>query len=686
MPAPRSLLPRLAALLLLAAAIVSPRAHAAPQAPEPPAATHHRFDVAGDHFQLDGKPFQVISGEMHYARIPRAYWLNRIRMARAMGLNTIATYVFWNVHEPRPNEFDFSGNNDLVAFIRLVQQEGMYVLLRAGPYDCAEWDFGGFPAWLLKDPKMSTALRTRDPAFMVPATRFIRRLAQEVGPLQIDNGGPILATQVENEYGNFSNDHAYMQQWRDIFLAAGFNRSMLYTVDPSKALSNGEIPGVYSGVNFGTGRAAPALAALANIRPGQPLFATEYWPGWFDLWGHPHETRPVAPQLADLDYILGHGASVNIYMVHGGTSFGMMAGASKSTGQYRGNVTSYDYDAPIDEAGHPTPKFYAYRDVILKYTHAAPLPVPATPPVIAVPAFALTTRSTLFASLPTPLQSPTPLTMEQVDQSFGYILYRTHLPSSTSAQPLKLNGLKDFALVYLDGKRIGTLDRHYLQDSLALPAHTAAAQLDILVENTGRLNSTKLMRQEHKGITAATLAGTPLTGWQIYRFPLSTDPAHTRGTATHAPTGQKNRRASTANTALTTNTASTALTANTAQFRTPGSADAPILATGTFNLTAVGDTYLDTGALGKGLLWINGHCLGRFWNIGPQRTLYLPGAWLHPGNNQVTVLDLLPQSPSPELSGLTHPILDAPGYATDPEHNKPLPADTEFGPNLNTKP
>lgn len=342
----------------------------------------HSFTVHGDHFELDGKPFEIISGEMHYARIPREYWRQRVQMAKAMGLNTIATYVFWNVHEPEPGHFDF---HDLVDFLKIVQEEHMYLLLRAGPYSCAEWEFGGFPAWLLKDPKMSTALRTRDPAFMVPAERFIRKLAQAVGPMQIGNGGPIIATQIENEYGNFSNDRQYMANWKGIFLSAGFTKSLLYTVDPARSLDKGDIDGVYSGVNFGTGHAREALTALSISRPGQPLFATEYWPGWFDLWGHPHETRPIAPQIADLDYILSHHASVNIYMVHGGTSFGLMAGASESTGSYRGNVTSYDYDAPIDEAGHPTPKYFAYRDEILKYTHAKPLPLPAIPPVITVP-------------------------------------------------------------------------------------------------------------------------------------------------------------------------------------------------------------------------------------------------------------------------------------------------------------
>jgi beta-galactosidase len=627
--------------LLAALCALSFRAYAQPK----PA---HSFQVEGDHFILDGKPFQVVSGELHYERIPREYWRARLRMARAMGLNTIATYIFWNVHEPKPGVFDFTGSNDLVAFIKLAQEEHLYVLLRAGPYSCAEWEFGGFPAWLLKDPKMETALRTKDPAFMVPAERWLKRLAQETGSLQIENGGPIIATQIENEYGNFSNDHAYMEQMHDIFVRAGFNHSLLYTVDPSKALTNGTIDGVYAGVNFGTGRAQPALEALAKLRPGQPLFATEYWPGWFDLWGHPHETRPVEPQLKDLDYILSHNGSVNIYMVHGGTSFGQLAGSSQSTGAYRGNVTSYDYDAPIDEAGHPTSKFYAYRDVILKYTHEKPLPVPSTTPVIAIPRFNLHPTVSLWQALPSPVKSDQPLTMEQINQACGYVLYRKQLSSAINGQ-LHLDHLYDFANVYLDGKQIGTLDRHYRQDTIALLT-TGPARLDILVENTGRLNSTKWMRDERKGLRSASLDGKPLTGWEIYSLPMQSlpdDSAISHSTAASSPT-------------------------------------LPHFAAGTFSLQQTGDTFLDVRNLGKGLIWINGHPLGRFWNIGPQGTLYVPSPWLKKGVNQVVIFELLDPNPVPTLEGLTKAILDTPtpGYANDPEHQKKPTEDAEFGTKL----
>jgi len=602
------------------------------------------FATEGDHFVLKGKPIQILSGEMHYARVPRAYWATRMKMIRAMGLNTLATYVFWNIHEPRPSVYDFADNNDLVAFIKLAQSEGLHVLLRAGPYSCAEWDFGGFPAWLLADPKMLTALRTNDDAFMLPAERWLHRLAQEVAPLQIENGGPIIATQIENEYGNFSNDHAYMNHLRDIFVAAGFNKSLLYTVDPSKSLAAGEIDGIFSGVNFGSGHAAMALDTLAKQRPGQPLFATEYWPGWFDLWGHPHETRPIEPQLADLEVILSRGASLNLYMVHGGTSFGMMAGASQSTGNYRGNVTSYDYDAPIDEAGHPTPKFFAYRDLILKHTGEKTLPVPETAKVIAIESFTLGNWASLWDHLPKPIESEQPLTMEQVDQAYGYILYRTQIPRAVNDETLKLDHLYDYAQVYGGGKWQGTLDRHYKEDSLTLNSG-GPFQLDILVENTGRLNSTKAMRDERKGIRGATLGGKALTGWRIYSLPMD-KPAR-------AP-------------------------ASPAKIDDGG----PHFLFGSFSLTQVGDTFLDVRELGKGLLWINGRCLGRFWNIGPQGTLYLPATWLRKGRNEVVVFELETRMGVPRLAGLTQPILNGPtpAYAADPEHQKKPDPNAEFAP------
>ncbi len=615
----------------------------------PPAA----FTIEGDHFTLDGKPFKVLSGELHYARIPREYWHARLKMARAMGLNTIATYVFWNVHEPTPNHFDFSGNADLVAFIKAAQEEGLYVILRAGPYSCAEWEFGGYPAWLLKDPRMSTALRTNDPAFMVPVERWITRLAKEVAPLQIGHGGPILITQVENEYGSFAQaeknppdpTHAYMTHMRDIFVRAGFTASLLDTVDGGDELPAGGVPGVFTGVNFGTGEHKPEMDKLAAFQPGKPLLVTEYWPGWFDYWGHPHQTRPLQAQIEDVDYILSRGAGINLYMFHGGTSFGFMSGANLNNGNYLPQVTSYDYGAPLDEAGHPTPKFLAFRKIFAKYAtcvsgtgEACLPPIPEPPLVITIPTISLTESTHLWTNLPKPIHSDTPRPMEQFDQAYGYILYRHQLPAAVQGN-LVLDELHDYAQIYLDGKLIGTLDRRSKQSTLPIDT-TGPARLDILVENSDRINFSPAMRGEIKGITkSVTLAGVPLTGWQVYPLPMTTLPPF-----------------STSKIVILSEAKNPHISSESPQ-PPPG---VPTFYRANFALTHTGDTFLDVRALGKGALWINGHPLGRFWNIGPQQTLYVPGPWLREGTNEIVIFDLQPSSSQPHVVGVATPILDGP--------------------------
>ncbi|MGB7137227.1 MAG: glycoside hydrolase family 35 protein [Acidobacteriaceae bacterium] len=601
------------AAALFAAALAAPPLPAQQPAPS--------FTISGSQFLLNGKPFQILSGEMHYERIPRAYWRDRMEMAKAMGLNTIATYVFWNVHEPEPGRFDFSGNADLPEFLREARQEGLYVILRAGPYSCAEWEFGGFPAWLLADPKMETALRSNDPAFMVPAERWLMKLGQEVAPFQIGRGGPIIAVQMENEYGDFGSDQEYLKHLRAIFQQAGFTDALLFTTNPTRGEKNGSLDGTYAAVNFGIGHAASGLDFLARMRPGQPLFAAEYWPGWFDHWGEPHQTRPIAPQIADLNTILSRGASVNLYMFHGGTSFGFMSGASWTNNEFLPDVTSYDYDAPLDEAGHPTPKYAAYREVFATYAgHPLP-PVPQPPPVMAVAPFTLTESAPLWRNLPTPIAAQNAQAMETYGQAYGFILYRTRLQNPVHAT-LALPGLNDYARVYLDGKLTGTLDRRLKQDSLTLVSPRPNATLDILVENDGRINSTRMMRQAAKGLPhSATLDGQPLTNWQVFTLPM-TD-------------------------------------LHTLRFHRGIQATGPVFYRGRFRVDRPADTFLDIRALTKGAVWIDGHPIGRYWNIGPQDTLYVPGPWLHPGWNDIVVFDLNGVA-APRLAGLTGPILDGP--------------------------
>lgn len=564
-------------------------------------APQHVFAVSNGQFTLDGKPFRVISGEMHYPRIPRAYWRDRLRMAKSMGLNTITTYVFWNVHEAQPGVYNFSGNNDVAEFIREAQQEGLYVILRPGPYVCAEWEWGGYPAWLLKDHAM--VVRSADPKFMQPAARWIKRLGQELAPLQIGNGGPIILTQVENEYGSYGSDHGYMQQIHKLLVDAGFTKSQLYTADGPEQVPNGSLPDLPVGINFGgekVGDAQKAFETLKKERPNGPFFNSEYWAGWFDHWGGKHAHTNADAQVANFKWMLEQGYSVSIYMFHGGTSFGWMNGAnSDGKGSYEPDVTSYDYDSALDESGRPTSKYFAMRDVIAKATGVTPPSVPQIAPAMSVSAISLPESASLWDNLPLAISSDQVQSMEDIGQAYGYILYRTHLKLDVEGK-LALDQIHSYAQVYLNKKLVGTIDRRLKQDSIPLHG-TAGAQLDTLVENTGRVNFGKTIGGERAGITSqVTLAGKPLLGWEIY--PL---------TMTHVeqlPFAKK-------------------------------PCEGPCFYRGSFDLMKTADTFIDTTAFSKGQLWLNDHALGRIWNIGPQRTLYAPAPWLKTGQNQVIVFD-----------------------------------------------
>jgi beta-galactosidase len=569
-------------------------------------------------FLLDGRPLQIIAGEMHYPRIPRAYWRHRMRMARAMGLNTITTYVFWNLHEPRPGVFDFGGNNDVAAFLRTAQEEGLYVILRPGPYVCSEWDFGGLPWWLLADTTL--VVRSRDPRFLAAAGRYLDRLGQELAPLLSTRGGPIIAVQVENEYGSFGNDSLYMRAVKDAVIHSGFGEVLLFTADgpgqlPAGALS--ELPPV---VNFGPGYADSAFAYLRRFRPSGPRMAGEWWAGWFDQWGGRHETTDAAAEARELDSMLTRGYSVNFYMFHGGTTFGFWNGANYDRRNgYRPQTTSYDYDAALDEAGRPSRKFPLFREVIARHRPGVTLPEPPAPaPVIAIPRFTPGQSVSLVASglLGTPVRAERPRTFEALGVSFGYVLYRTRLAGPAQGT-LVLGGLRDYAVVTLGGSVVGTLDRRLRQDSLALVVPAGGATLDVLVENTGRINFGRDLVHDWKGLTGeVTFAGRTVSGWEMYRLPMD-DP-------------------------------------RAARFRRGAAMDQspPTLFRGTFTLSDVGDTWLDLRGWGKGVVWVNGHNLGRFWEVGPQRTLYLPGPWLRRGTNEVVVLDLVPRG-SYSLEGLS---------------------------------
>ena len=586
------------------------------RAAQAPASAPHSFRVEDGKFLLDGRSFRIISGEMHYARVPRAYWRARLRMAKAMGLNAIPTYVFWNVHEPRPGIYDFTGQNDVAEFIREAQSEGLYVILRPGPYACAEWEWGGYPAWLLK--QHGIVVRSADPKFIDPARRWLLRLGEELAPLQIANGGPIIAVQVENEYGSFGNDHAYMEQIHHDLVDAGFTKAVLYTADGADQLPDGSLPELPAVINFGTGEAKNDFAKLHKLRPSGPFMNGEYWAGWFDHWGDKHHTTDAQKQADELAWILQQGYSISIYMFHGGTSFGWMNGANSNGKNYEPDTTSYDYDAPLDESGRPTAKYFLFRDVIDKATGVTPPPVPSIDPPTAIPAVKLTQSTVLWRNLPDRVRTDHLLTMEDLDQSYGYILYRT-FDTDKGDFDLVLDGLHDYACVYINETLVGTLDRRLDQSHLSIHIPAAKSRLDILVENTGRVNFTTVLRGERKGITnKVTLSGNPIVNWQIYSVPMDTPEK---------------------------------------EHFMPGGCAGPCFYRGTLQVDHIADTFLDTSNFTKGFVWINGHPLGRIWNIGPQKTLYLPAPWLKKGANDVIVFDL-EGTTSRTIDSKAAPILD----------------------------
>lgn len=554
-------------------------------------------------FLLDGKPFQVRSGEMHPARIPRPYWRHRIRMAKAMGLNTIAIYVMWNHHEAEPGVFDFTtGTRDIAAFVRLCAAEGMLVYLRPGPYVCGEWDLGGLPAYLLRTPGIR--LRHRDDAtFMAASERYIDRLAAIVRPLMMDRGGPIALLQIENEYASFGDDPGYLPAIREMWTARGFHGpfSISDGLDPVRKAGT-YLPGTALGLDGDTD-----IAAAQRVAGDAPVWIGEGYPGWLTHWGD--------AKFASADYTptlrrwMTERRSFNLYVVHGGTNFGFTAGANAEGdgSKYEPSLTSYDYGAPIAEAGDATAQYHAMRRIITTAAGMTPPAIPAPPPRTAFPAVRARPRGSLWATLPTPVTVATPGPMELVlGQTQGMILYRHMLaPSATGA--LRIDGLHDEALVLLDGVPLGSLSRVAAAKAPAsLPVPPSRddrpRRLDVLVYPFGRVNFGRYM-EDRKGILGAvTVGSTPLTGWSVFGLPL--DAAHL----------------------------SRSLAAPTA----PGG----LLHHADFTLGTVGDTFIDMADWKLGFVWVNGHALGRHCALGPQTRLFCPAEWLRRGTNRVTILDL----------------------------------------------
>jgi hypothetical protein len=559
------------------------------------------YDTSG--FFLNGQPFQIWSGEMHFQRIPKLYWHDRLLKAKAMGLNTVATYVFWNALEPKPGSWNFRDNNDLVAFIREAQSVGLYVLLRPGPYACAEWDFGGLPAWLLAKPGIK--IRTSDTTYLQPALRYLRKIANLVRPLQVSKGGNVLMVQVENEYGSYGSDKPYLVALRDAWRDAGIDVP-LYTSDGASPtmLGNGSVPGCVVGLDPGAN--AGDFAQARKSRPDVPAFCSEYYPGWLTHWGEPWARADTVELTRDLEWLIKNGKSFNLYVLHGGTNWGFYAGANFGK-VYEPDVTSYDYDAPIREDGTLTPKYDAIRRLLIKYGKTlVPLP-PA--PIISMTLGDITMKpvGSVLDLLPDPVESDMPRPMEQFGQDFGFILYRTGL-KDRHAGKLTVTDVHDYANVYLDGRYLGSIDRTQNIQTIDIPETTPpGSQLDILVEAMGRINYGPKMT-DPKGITEnVRLDDQTLHGWQVYNLPMDASFLKTVPTRATQQTGAPQ----------------------------PGQ-----FFRGEFYMASRGDTYLDMSNWDKGVVWVNGRNMGRYWKKGPQQRLYLPGAYQLMGRNEIVIFDL----------------------------------------------
>ena len=584
-----------------------------------PAAAADAFAIGPDAFLLDGKPVQLIAGEMHYARIPAEDWRQRLRMARAMGLNAVATYCFWNLHQPDPGPFHFTGRADVARFCRIAQEEGLKVILRPGPYACAEWEFGGYPAWLLKDHALK--VRTGDPAYERYAAAYLEALGEQLAPLQVDRGGPIILVQVENEYGSFGHDKAYLARLLGTLKQAGFTGPFFTSDGGNGMMRAGSIAGVLPGLNGG---GSDVFDQINRYRPRGPYFVPEFYPGWLDHWGEPHQTRDPQGTADALAQLINHGVSVSLYMFHGGTNWDGMSGANVG-GRYQPQPTSYDYDAPLDESGRPTRKYFLLRDVILKHLSPADAakvpPVPAVAPPIAIAPVRLSRSTDVLAHLPTPVTAEHPLSMEDIGQNYGYLLYRTHLTGPAHGT-LKITDLADYGYVSLNGHRLATLDRRLRQSPVTLDVPPGPATLDVLVENMGRINYGGQLLHNRKGITdSVTLAGRELTGWEMV-------PITPPFLAALPCTGDA------------------------------AAAAVPAVYEGRFDLPIIGDTFLDLRPWTKGRAFVNGHDLGRYWTLGPQQTLFLPGAWLKPTGNIIKVFEQEKAPAEPTVAGLDHAILD----------------------------
>jgi len=588
----------------------------------------HTFAIADGNFLLDGKPVQIHSGEMHYARIPKPYWRHRLKMMKAMGLNAVATYVFWNYHETAPGVWDFkSGNKDIAEYIKTAEEEGLFVILRPGPYVCAEWEFGGYPWFLSKVPGM--VIRGNNPQYLSATKAYFTALYGQVKNLLVSNGGPIIMVQGENEFGSYVaqrkdislEDHkkysaAVFQQLKDV----GFNVPF-FTSDGSWLFEGGALPGALPTAN-GEDDVTKLKDIVNKFNGGKgPYMVAEFYPGWLDHWAEPFPKVSYKSTAKQTQKYLDGGVSFNYYMVHGGTNFGFTSGANyDGKHDIQPDLTSYDYDAPISEAGWATKKYDTLRSMLKTASTPA---VPAKNPIIAIPNIALTKAVDLedIKSKITPINDDKPLTFEELNQGHGYVWYSKKFNQPISGK-LELAGLRDYAIVYVNGTKVAELNSYYKKYDCEIDIPFNAT-LDIIVENMGRINYGSKIINSTKGIISPVIInGQTITGnWDMYKLPMDVVP-------------------------------------NLAAAKNTAIAGRPAVYQGSFTLTKIGDTFLDMRDFGKGIVFINGINIGRYWSVGPQQTLYVPGCWLKAGKNDIVIFEQKNDMIQKSVKSLTTPILE----------------------------
>lgn len=570
-------------------------------------------------FFYDGKPIQLIAGQMDAQRIPKEYWRDRLKMAKAMGLNTILTYPFWDLLEPKEGQWNTDGENDLAEYFRIAGEEGLMTSLRLGPYVCGEHTFGGLPAWLINK---NGGVRTSDGEMDRYHKRYMQRLYNHVKDQLASNGGSIVMVQIENEYGAYGDDHDYTTGLRDMAIEVGFD-VLLYTTDqPNKdAATNGNIPNTLQEFDGKEADVRYALDYIPDDSSKGPFMNTEYYSYWYDHFNSstPHEQiddngiNKAKSQLGDL--INKQHGSFSLYMFHGGTNFGFQAGANwASEGYYQPDTTSYDYSAPLDESGRTTKFYNALRELLVDYwknTNASynvpDLPKQSSP--MKTDMIKLNACKRVLDSLPNKANTDKPINMEALDQYDGFINFRKVIDKDIKGVLSVGDGPRDRVIVYVNDERKGLLDARFVNNPKITLDLKKDDKLDLFIENMGRINYKEKMKDQRKGIVGdVAIDNQKLESWNVHNLPFDNIADYSENCSSDIGSS---------------------------------SSFAPTVYSGEFNLDETEDTFLSMDGWTKGMVWVNGHNLGKYWTIGPQQQLYVPKPWLKAGKNKIAILEIV---------------------------------------------